>query len=310
VRECENSGNKHAPRTSTLVRSPNARLEPAELERGAVFRDGAAMREWKNGKSSKVGREKCFSALVENNTEMRILHIVAGMPPGSGIAAVVTPLAKEQQRMGCVVAIATTEVGGRRSEVRGSASANTASAFAKATADKTADRQRTEIGEVVFQQCWPKAVYFSWAMLRGLGKEVREADVVHVHGCWTFPVWWGAWLALRYQKTLVMSPHGSFNPLQLQHSAWKKRLVGWMDRWLLRRASVIHATCEAENAWVQAFLQAKRESSSAKATADEKLKAKREEVGEQRSEVGGQRSDGMPKIVVIPNGVGGVGEVC
>jgi hypothetical protein len=38
-------GNKHAPRTSTLVRSPNARLKPAELERGAVFRDGAAMRE-------------------------------------------------------------------------------------------------------------------------------------------------------------------------------------------------------------------------------------------------------------------------
>jgi len=26
-----------------LVRSPNARLKPAELERGAVFRDGAAM---------------------------------------------------------------------------------------------------------------------------------------------------------------------------------------------------------------------------------------------------------------------------
>ena len=40
VREC---GNKHAPRTSTLVRSPNARLKPAELERGAVFRDGAAI---------------------------------------------------------------------------------------------------------------------------------------------------------------------------------------------------------------------------------------------------------------------------
>ena len=71
---------------------------------------------------------------------------------------------------------------------------------------------------------------------------------------WTFPVWWGAWLALRNRKTLVMSPHGSFNPLQLQHSAWKKKVVGWMDRWLLRRASVVHATCEGERAWIQAFL--------------------------------------------------------
>jgi mannose-6-phosphate isomerase len=46
--EWDNAGNKHAPRTSTLVRSPNARLKPAELERGAVFRDGAAMRECAN----------------------------------------------------------------------------------------------------------------------------------------------------------------------------------------------------------------------------------------------------------------------
>jgi len=46
--EWDNAGNKHAPRTSTLVRSPNDRLKPAELERGAVFRDGAAMRECLN----------------------------------------------------------------------------------------------------------------------------------------------------------------------------------------------------------------------------------------------------------------------
>ncbi len=95
---------------------------------------------------------------------------------------------------------------------------------------------------------------------------------------WTFPVWWGAWLALRYKKTLVMSPHGSFNPLQLQHSAWKKKVVGWMDRWLLRRASVVHATCEGERAWIQAVL--KFESSKV-------LKLEK------------------PRIVVVPNGVGG-----
>jgi Glycosyltransferase Family 4 len=91
-----------------------------------------------------------------------------------------------------------------------------------------------------------------------------------------FPVWWGAWLALQYKKTLVMSPRGSFNPLQLQHSAWKKRLVGWMDRWLLRRASVIHATCEGEREWVRKFLEPQNPQKYTK------------------------------KIVVIPNGVGEV----
>jgi len=105
---------------------------------------------------------------------MKILHIIAGMSPGSGIAAVVAPLAKEQQRLGCEVCVATTQ-----DEVL------------KFESSKVL--KLGEIREVVFQRCWPKAVYFSWGMLRGLGQEVREADVVHVHGGWTFPVWWGAW---------------------------------------------------------------------------------------------------------------------
>jgi hypothetical protein len=57
MREC---GNKHAPRTSTLVQSPNARLRPAKLERGAVFREGAAMREL-NLKMGEDGQAMFFS---------------------------------------------------------------------------------------------------------------------------------------------------------------------------------------------------------------------------------------------------------
>jgi len=118
-------------------------------------------------------------------------------------------------------------------------------------------------------------------------------DRVHVHSQWTFPVWWGAWLALRYKKTLVMSPRGCLDPVRLQHSAWKKWLAGWMDRGLLRRASVIHATCESEKRWIQAFLGRVAVGSSSRQLV-------------QRTEIRGQRSDGMPKIVVIPNGVGEV----
>jgi hypothetical protein len=87
---------------------------------------------------------------------------------------------------------------------------------------------------------------------------------------------------LRYKKTLVMSPRGCLDPVRLQHSAWKKRLVGWMDRWLLRRASVVHATCEGEKRWIQAFLKLE--------TGNLKL--------------GGALRVERPRIVVIPNGVG------
>jgi len=239
---------------------------------------------------------------------MNILHIIAGMPPESGIAAVVTRLAGEQRRLGNEVAVATTEVGGQRTEIRGqleervSTTENTKSTenIEHSTLNIEHRTGEKQVRVVTFRRGWPHFLYFSWGMLMGLGKEVREADVVHVHSNWTFPVWWGAWLALREKKTLVMSPHGALDPVRLKHSAWKKRLVGWMDRWLLRRASVIHATCEGENAWVQAFLEVKSEKLKVKSDAEKRnLKL---ETGNLK--LGGALRVERPRIVVIPNGVG------
>ncbi len=233
---------------------------------------------------------------------MKILHIVAGVWPGSGIAEVVAGLCRALKAQGHEVAVATTEEGEgevlkfepaslkatpRQGSSKGGEKLETGNLKLGETLWSDADHKFLNIehrtGEeqvrvVMFRRSCPRAVYFSWGMVWGLGKEVREADTVHVHGCWTFPVWWGAWLALRYKKVLVMSPHGSLDPVRLGHSGWKKYLVGWMDRWLLRRADVVHATCEAERAWIQAVL--KFESSKV-------LKLGR-----------------GPRIVVIPNGVG------
>ncbi|MCL1921205.1 MAG: glycosyltransferase, partial [Kiritimatiellaeota bacterium] len=87
-----------------------------------------------------------------------------------------------------------------------------------------------------------------------LHKRVKFADWVHVHSNWTFPVWWGCCLAHLHGKKLVMSPRGGLDPLRLAHSAWKKKTVGWVDRWCFRRATVIHATSVAESDWVARYL--------------------------------------------------------
>ena len=175
---------------------------------------------------------------------MKILHIVAGMTPESGVAAVVTRLAVEQQGLGCEVSVAFTS------------NNCLIASLPYCLIDKTLNCVSEEqVRGVTFRRCWPHFLYFSWGMLWGLGKMVKDADVVHVHSNWTFPVWWGAWLALRHQKTLVMSPHGCLDPVRLKHSGWKKRLVGWIDRGLLRRASVVHATCEEEAGWIQPVLK-------------------------------------------------------
>lgn len=218
---------------------------------------------------------------------MKILHIVAGVSPESGVTAVVTRLAVEQQRLGHEVCVAWTV----KREVL------------KCESAKVLKLSEGVVREVVFARSWPHFLFFSWGMLFGLGKEVANVDVVHVHSNWTFPVWWGAWLALRHTKALVMSPHGCLDPLRLSHSWRKKKAVGWMDRLLLRRASLIHATCEAEAEWIRRFLNVKKE------TGNWKLETggSSEGVGRRVEEAQniGQLSKESPKIVVISNGVDG-----
>ena len=82
----------------------------------------------------------------------------------------------------------------------------------------------------------------------------RTADEVWVHCSWTFPVWFGAFLARLLGKKLVVVPEGSFDPKRLHnHAGWKKRLVAPFDRWVLRRADEVLALCRDEIAWVTGF---------------------------------------------------------
>ena len=163
---------------------------------------------------------------------MKILHIVAGVPPGSGMAESVPALCRHLRQLGHEVTLATLD--GPLSEA------------AQAAGD-------AGVRLVRIAPSWPHALFFSWQMLRGLPARARAADAVHVHGAWTFPVWWGCCCALRAGKLLVMSPRGALNPVTLKHSAWKKRLAGWLDRACLRRAAAVHVTSEAERGWTEAY---------------------------------------------------------
>ena len=164
---------------------------------------------------------------------MNILHICAAFSPSSGVTEFVAHLALHQQRQGNRVRIATLGEG-------------------QSASIALAENEGVEICRFPFS--FPAFLFFSWKMARGLKKNMRGADVVHVHSNWTFPVWWSCWLALRFRKKLVMSPHGCLDPVRLRHSRWKKRCVGWMDRWFLRRAHVIHATPTSEANWVREYV--------------------------------------------------------
>lgn len=79
--------------------------------------------------------------------------------------------------------------------------------------------------------------------------ELRQADEVWIHCGWKPCLWWAALWA----RKSVRMPHGSYDPVRLSYRGWKKRLVGMVERWTLRRASKVVATCEAEASWIRAY---------------------------------------------------------
>ena len=84
--------------------------------------------------------------------------------------------------------------------------------------------------------------------------KIRDVDEVWVHSCWKPSVWRVCRLALKERKRLVRMVHGNLDPVRLRYHGCKKWLVGPIERFFLRRAYKIVATCEAEKGWIEAYL--------------------------------------------------------
>lgn len=91
-------------------------------------------------------------------------------------------------------------------------------------------------------------------------RELREADELWCHCGW----YWRIWLSIAYLRLLKRltplkpiikwMPECCYDPIRLAYHGWKKRLVGPIERWALRRADRLVATCEAEAEWCRAYL--------------------------------------------------------
>ena len=171
---------------------------------------------------------------------MNILYVIAGVQPGSGMAEAALMLCRHLRRLGHEITLATLD--GETNEI-------------------VSDSEQEGVRVVRFPSSWPCTLYFSWQMLQEMRSLCKTVDLVHVHGMWTFPVWWGCFCALWTGTPLVISPHGCLSAKRLRRSALKKRIAGFMfDRRLLRSASAIHVTCDAEQHELEAYFQKMNES--------------------------------------------------
>lgn len=85
---------------------------------------------------------------------------------------------------------------------------------------------------------------------------IRGSDVeeVWVHGMWLPREWRVCCAVLRSGKRLVRMTHGSLSPVYLtQQSPLKKKFVSPVERYFLRQADKVVATCEAEAEWIRAY---------------------------------------------------------
>ena len=81
-----------------------------------------------------------------------------------------------------------------------------------------------------------------------------NVEEVWVHGMWLPKEWCVCLKALKEGKRLVRMTHGSLSPVYLKNqSPIKKRLVSPIERYLLREADKVIATCQAEADWIRAY---------------------------------------------------------
>lgn len=81
-----------------------------------------------------------------------------------------------------------------------------------------------------------------------------DADVVHLHGLWTYPSIAAHGFQRRAGRPLVVSAHGMLMPVALTYSPGRKRIARWLfqDR-VLRAASFFHSTSLGEEASYKAL---------------------------------------------------------
>ncbi len=105
-------------------------------------------------------------------------------------------------------------------------------------ADFEADRARwPDIPIRSFRAFGPRNYGFSPGML--IWVMMNRAQVVHVHGIWTFHVLCGALWSMVLRRPALVTPHGMLEPWILQRSARLKALVSWLyQRRFLRHAAL------------------------------------------------------------------------
>lgn len=128
--------------------------------------------------------------------------------------------------------------------------------------DKLTNTPLIENGvHVIYCSVQFRRLVFSYSLLKTLNYEVSKADVVHIHGLYRFPQTCAAWLAGRFGKPYVISPHGSLNPEvynKAERGLLRRAYQKFIESRNIKLASAIHFTAVEEQNSAAIAIQRKR----------------------------------------------------
>lgn len=100
-----------------------------------------------------------------------------------------------------------------------------------------------------------RRLFYAPALGAALRARTGEADVVHTHAIYLWPMWAAAAAARHAGVPHVMSPRGMLEKelIERKSTLWKSVLIGLVERRNLEAAAAIHVTSRREHDELQAF---------------------------------------------------------
>lgn len=94
---------------------------------------------------------------------------------------------------------------------------------------------------------WLGGLSWSPKLRETLAHDIGQLDVLHNHSLWMLPNSYASQLGRQTGKPVVFTIHGTLEPWALNHSRWKKRIVGrWFQFRDLRSANCLHVNSQRE----------------------------------------------------------------
>jgi glycosyltransferase involved in cell wall biosynthesis len=113
--------------------------------------------------------------------------------------------------------------------------------WATATADEKKELAYLGKNACLFHSRTPNSWHRSPELKRELRKRIDEADILHLHQIWDYPLWVASKLARKFGKPYIVTPHGIFCQ-PWRYGSIKKKIYLWLiARSILNNASAIHA---------------------------------------------------------------------